>query len=62
MKLNRNEFRNYIHSYEDDELFYRDLYLAEKEHPETFMEYCKHLDPDYITSHKLFVPALRREA
>ena len=30
MKLNRSEFQDYIHSYEIDEIFYRDLYLAEK--------------------------------
>ena len=35
MKLTRSEFQNYIYSYETDEIFYRDLYLAEKEHPET---------------------------
>ena len=62
MKLNQSEFQNYIYSYEPDELFYRDLYLEEKEHPETLMEYCKKLDPDLITRHKLYVPALRKEA
>lgn len=62
MKLNRSEFQNYICSYEADEIFYRDLYLAEKEHPETFMEYCQNLDLDLITSHRLYVPALRKEA
>ncbi len=62
MRLNRSEFQNYIRSYEDDELFYRDLYLAEKNHPDTFMEYCQNLDFDYIRSHKLFVPALCSEA
>ena len=41
MKLTRSEFQNYVHSYETDEIFYRDLYFAEKDHPETFMEYCK---------------------
>ncbi len=62
MKLNRSEFQNYIYSYEPDELFYRDLYLEEKEHPETLMEYCRKLDPDLIARHKLYVPALRKEA
>lgn len=62
MKLTRSEFQNYIHSYETDEIFYRDLYFAEKEHPETFMEYCQGLDRELITSHRLYVPALRKEA
>ena len=41
MKLSRVEFKNYIHSYETDEIFYRDLYFAQKNHPETFTEYCR---------------------
>ncbi len=48
MKLTRSEFQNYIHSYEQDEIFYRDLYFAEKEHPETFREYCQNLDREMI--------------
>lgn len=62
MKLTRSEFQNYIHSYETDEIFYRDLYFEEKEHPETFMEYCQGLDRELITSHRLYVPAFRKEA
>lgn len=61
MKLTRSEFQNYIHSYEQDEIFYRDLYLAEKEHPETFREYCQNLDREMIAQRKLYVPALRKE-
>ena len=62
IKLSRVEFQNYIHSYETDEIFYRDLYFAQKNHPETFTEYCQGLDRNLITSHRLFVPALRKEA
>ena len=62
MKLSRSEFQNYIHSYETDENFYRELYFAEKKHPETFMEYCQTLDRDFISEHKLYVPALHNEA
>ena len=62
MKLNRDEFRNYIQNYEPDEVFYRNLYFAEKEHPETFIEYCRNLDRNLINSHKLYVPALSKEA
>ena len=62
MKLTREEFRNYIHSYENDELFYKDLYFQEKNHPETFKEYCHKLDPALISRHRLFVPLLHKEA
>ena len=61
MKLTRSEFQNYIHSYEQDEIFYRDLYFAEKEHPETFREYCQNLDREMIAQRKLYVPALRKD-
>lgn len=62
MKLNRSEFQKYIYSYEEDEIFYRNLYFAEKDHPESFMEYCQNLDRKLLIEHKLFVPALREEA
>ena len=52
IKLSRVEFQNYIHSYETDEIFYRDLYFAQKNHPETFTEYCQGLDRNLITSHR----------
>lgn len=44
MKLTREEFQKYIYSYNNDETFYKTLYLQEKEHPETFHEYCLTLD------------------
>ena len=44
MKLTREDFRNYIKDYNDDEIFYRDLYFQEKNHPETFHDYCLNLD------------------
>ena len=62
MKLTRSEFQNYIHAYEPDEIFYRDLYFAEKDHPETFREYCQGLDKELIASHNLYVPVLFNEA
>ena len=61
MKLTREEFRDYIHSYENDELFYKDLYFQEKNHPETFEKYCHKLDPALISRHRLFVPLLHKE-
>lgn len=62
MKLTRKEFQKFIYSYETDEIFYRNLYFAEKDHPETFMDYCHDLDQELIASHNLYVPALRKEA
>ena len=46
MKLTREEFQKYIYAYNEDEIFYKTLYLQEKEHPETFHEYCLTLDRD----------------
>ena len=62
MKLNQSEFQNYIHAYETDEIFYKNLYFEEKEHPETFEQYCQELDKELIASHRLYVPVLRKEA
>ena len=36
MKLIREEFQKYIYSYNDDETFYKTLYLQEKEHSGDF--------------------------
>ena len=62
MKLTREEFQRYIYSYNDDETFYKTLYLQEKEHPETFHEYCLTLDRKKIYEHRLYVPELQTEA
>ena len=62
MKLTREEFQKYIYSYNDDETFYKTLYLQEKEHPETFHDYCLTLDRKQIYEHRLYVPELQAEA
>ncbi len=62
MKLTREEFQKYIYAYNEDEIFYKTLYLQEKEHPETFHEYCLTLDRELIYEHRLFVPELQAEA
>lgn len=61
MKITKENFDVYIHNYEEDELFYRDLYFHEKESPETFPAYLQSLDREFIQKHKLFVPGLRSE-
>lgn len=40
MKLTREEFRKYIFSYNEDEAFYKKLYLQKKKDSETFQDYC----------------------
>lgn len=61
MKITRDNFDEYIHAYEEDELFYKKLYIYEKEHPESFSEYVKSLDISFIQKHAIYVPALRNE-
>lgn len=56
MKVTKENFRDFISAYEEDELFYRDVYLHETQHPETFSEYLETLDKDYIIQHKIFYP------
>lgn len=58
MKIEKNRFEEYLMTYEEDEIFYRDLYNAEKLSPEAFSDYISSLDPDYIKQHKLYVPAI----
>lgn len=61
MNITKENFDLYIHTYEEDELFYRNVYLHEKESPETFAEYLNTLDRDFIKQHELFIPALLDE-
>lgn len=58
MKVTKENFRDFISAYEEDELFYRDVYLHETQHPETFSEYLETLDRDYIIQYKIYVPAI----
>ena len=59
MKLTREDFRNYIKDYNDDEIFYRDLYFQEKNHPETFHDYYLNLDNNLLKTTVFFVPELQ---
>ena len=43
MKVTKENFRDFISAYEEDELFSRDVYLHETQHPETFSDIWKHL-------------------
>lgn len=58
MKLTREEFRKYIFSYNEDEAFYKKLYLQKKKDSETFQDYCLNLDRNFILEHHLYVPEL----
>lgn len=61
MRITRENFDAFIQKYEEDELLYRDIYLHEKESPDTFAEYVKTLDTAFIRKHQMYVPALRDE-
>ncbi len=62
MKIEKKDFPAFMASYTEDELFYKDLYLHEKNDPNSFQQYLNSIDPNYICQHKLYVPALHHEA
>lgn len=61
MKLTKELFDEFIHTYEEDELFYKNLYFQEQYHPETFHVYLKSLDREFIQKKRLLIPALQDE-
>ena len=61
MQLTREDFQKFLYTYNEDELFYRTLYLKKKEHPETFHKFCLNLDCDLISRRQLYVPELQKE-
>ena len=61
MQISKKDFHRYLSEYTEDEIFYRNTYLQRTEHPETFREYLKNLDPAYIQNRRLYVPELREE-
>ncbi len=61
MQISKSDFHQYLSEYTEDEIFYRNIYLQKKEHPETFQEYLHSLDPDYIRDQRLYVPELRQD-
>lgn len=58
MKIAKKQFEQYITQYEEDEIFYRDLYNAEKLSPEALSDYIASLDLDYVNRHRLYVPEI----
>ena len=62
MKFTREEFRKYLYSYNEDEIFYKTLYFQKKEAPETFLEYCLNLDQSLIYARHLYVPELQTDS
>lgn len=61
MKIPKQDFVQYITTYKEDELFYRDLYSAEKKSPEEYQRFLDSIDIDYVKQHLLYVPALFKE-
>lgn len=58
MKIRKDDFYRYITTYEEDEIFYRNLYEAEQKSPQEFQVFLNSLNPEYLKKHELYVPAL----
>lgn len=61
MKIEKKDFEYYINTYEEDEIFYRNLYQAERQSPDAFSAFLESLDMDYLEKHQLFVPAIHKK-
>lgn len=60
MKLNKKDFSSYINKYEDDELFYRNLYNFEHDSPEKLKTFLNSYDMEEIQRRKLYVPEIHK--
>lgn len=58
MKISNDEFYAYITFFEEDEVFYRNLYIAENGSPHDLDSFLSSIDPSYIENHRLYVPEL----
>lgn len=58
MKIKKDDFYHYITTYEEDEIFYRNLYEAERKSPQEFQVFLNSLNPEYLEKRELYVPAL----
>lgn len=58
MKIHKNDFKDFISSFNEDEEFYRCLYEAEQRSPQNFSLYVNSLDQEYIERRQLYVPCL----
>lgn len=58
MKISKSGFKEYIRIYNEDEMFYKQLYEEERLRPEGFQDYVAGLDRNYIENHALYVPAI----
>lgn len=58
MQIKKEDFYDYITTYEEDEIFYRNMYQAEHKSPQEFEVFLNSLNPEYIKKHELYVPAL----
>lgn len=62
MKISKQNFNEFLSAYAEDEIFYRDLYLHEKNDDiSAFAEYLSSLNLNYIRNKNLYVPALHSE-
>lgn len=58
MIIEKNNFFEIINSYNEDEIFYKNLYEEEKYRPDNFVDYLNSLDLDLIKSNQLYVPQI----
>ena len=56
MKYTKDDLLAYLSNYNDDELFYKEVYLRRKQSKESFSQYLATLNKDYLLLHDLYVP------
>lgn len=61
MTIDKNDFFNYINTYNDDELFYKKLYEEEKYNYDSFDNYLESLDLDFLKDRRLYVPQIHKK-
>lgn len=55
--MTKDELRNWLFSYNDDELFYREYYIAKKQN-HTFSDFLSRQDAKEIITRRLFIPEI----
>lgn len=61
MTIDKKDFFSYINTYNNDELFYKKLYEEEKYNHNSFDNYLKSLDLNFINDNQLYVPQIHKE-
>ena len=61
MAIDKNDFFNYINTYNDHEIFYKKLFEEEMYNTNSFNNYLKSLDLDFLKDNRLYVPQIHKE-